>query len=211
MALSNPVTLTIIAATVISSLAAFNNYNLFNRWKFNAYAVKHERQLWRFLTYGFIHADYPHLFINMIVLWSFGDFVEQAYRVLFPGNWLVLFLILYFVGMIISTLFSFIRHRDNPAYNAVGASGAVSAITFASILMDPTGGVYLFFIPIPIPAVVFGLLYLVYSYVMARKAKDNIGHDAHFWGAIFGVVFTLACEPSLAINFWRQILLYLGM
>jgi len=193
MALSNPVTLTIIAATVISSLAAFNNYNLFNRWKFNAYAVKHERQLWRFLTYGFIHADYPHLFINMIVLWSFGDFVEQAYSVLFPGNWLVLFLILYFAGMIISTLFSFIKHRDNPAYNAVGASGAVSAITFASILMDPTGGVYLFFIPITIPAVVFGLPYLVHLYVMARKAKDNIGHDAHFWGAIFGVVFTLAC------------------
>lgn len=147
----------------------------------------------------------------MLVLYSFGDVVEQYFHYYFPTTWIFLYLILYVAGIIISTLFSYFRYKNNPAYNAVGASGAVSAVLFASILFYPTGKIYMFFIPIPIPAFIFGALYLLYSYIMARRNRDNIGHDAHFWGAVFGIAFTIICRPSVALEFWRQIQMYIGI
>jgi membrane associated rhomboid family serine protease len=114
-------------------------------------------------------------------------------------------MLLYVGGIMFSVLFDFGRHKNDIGYNAVGASGAVSAIVFASILLYPAGGVYLFFIPIEIPSPVFGILYLIYSVYMGRRGGDNIGHDAHFWGAIFGIVFTLALKPQLALDFVNEI------
>jgi membrane associated rhomboid family serine protease len=195
----------IIVITSLISLYAFYNAEIFDRLKFNAYAIKHRNQGWRFFTYGLVHANWPHLLINMFVLYSFGKVVAQSYHFLFGTKGYLFFLLLYVGGILFSVLFDFGKQKDNPGYNAVGASGAVSAIVFASILLYPSGSLYLFPIPFPIPSVVFGILYLVYTAYMARRGTDNIGHNAHFWGAIYGLAFTLVLKPGLAGMFWEQL------
>ncbi|HSG67202.1 MAG TPA: rhomboid family intramembrane serine protease, partial [Bacteroidales bacterium] len=139
--------------------------------------MKHERQWWRFFTYGLVHAGWAHLAINMFVLWSFGRLVFTFYGYHFGTIGFLYFLLLYVGGIMFSVLFDFGRHKNDQWYNAVGASGAVSAVVFASIILYPSGGIYLFFIPVEIPSPVFGILYLIYSAYMARRGKDNIGHD----------------------------------
>jgi len=198
--------LAVIIITSLISIFAFFNAELFERMKFNAYAIRHQGQGWRFLSYGLIHADWVHLFINMFVLYSFGKAVIEAYRYYFDLKGYLFYLLLYIGGIGFSVLFDYGKHKDDPNYNAVGASGAVSAVLFASILVFPTGSVYLFPIPFPLPSVVFGVIYLVYSAVMARRGTGNIGHNAHFWGAIFGLVFTIALKPLLAVSFLKQIM-----
>ena len=196
--------LAIIIVTVLISLWAFYNRELFDRFKFNAYAIKHYGQGWRFLSYGLIHADFIHLFINMFVLYSFGKVVTESYLYYFDSKGYLFYLLLYIGGIVFSVLFDFGKYKNDQYYNAVGASGAVSAVLFASILIYPTGKLYLFPIPFPLPSVVFGVIYLVYSAIMARRSHDNIGHNAHFWGAVFGIVFTVAIKPSLALSFLDQ-------
>jgi len=208
--LSNVMTLIIIGITVVTSLIGFSRRDFFDQWKFNPYSVKHNKQIWRFFTYAFIHADFLHLFINMLVLWSFGDVVEQAYAGIFGIRWILMYLLLYIGGIMLSVMFSFGKHKNNPGYNAVGASGAVSAVVFASILFVPTGSVYLFFIPIGIPAFIFGLLYLLYSWFAARRGRGRIGHDAHFWGAVYGIAFTLVSKPRVALFFWDEVSRFFG-
>jgi membrane associated rhomboid family serine protease len=195
----------IIIITCIISLYAFYNRGVIEKFQFNAYAIKHHGQGWRFLSYGLIHADFIHLFVNMFVLYSFGKVVIEAYQFYFDAKGYFFYILLYIGGIIFSVLFDFGKHKDDMYYNAVGASGAVSAVLFASILIYPTGSLYLFPIPFPLPSVVFGLFYLVYSAVMARRAHDNIGHNAHFWGAIFGLIFTIALKPVLFMSFIQQI------
>jgi membrane associated rhomboid family serine protease len=197
--------LTIIAVTCLVSVMAFRNPVLMNRLQFNAYAIKHQKQAYRFFSYGLVHAGIAHLAINMFVLWSFGRIVYDIYLYLFGNLGILYFLILYIGGIMFSVLFDFGRHKNDEWYNAVGASGAVSAVVFASIILYPAGGVYLFFIPIEIPSPVFGILYLVYSASMARRGRDNIGHDAHFWGAIYGVVLTIAFKPELFLSFMNEV------
>ena len=198
--------LAIIIITVIISIYALYNQEVFGKLKFNAYAIRHHGQGWRFFTYGLIHADWMHLFINMFVLYSFGKAVIDAYHFYFDVKGYMFYLLLYVGGIVFSVLFDFGKHKDDMYYNAVGASGAVSAVLFASILLYPTGTVMLFPIPFPLPSVLFGAFYLIYSAVMARRAKDNIGHNAHFWGAVFGIVFTVAIKPNLAISFYKQVM-----
>jgi membrane associated rhomboid family serine protease len=197
--------LSVIIITALISIYAFFNTAFFDRMKFNAYAIRHHGQGWRFFTYGLIHADWVHLFINMFVLYSFGKAVIDAYHYYFDVKGYMFYLLLYIGGIVFSVLFDYGKHKNDAHYNAVGASGAVSAVLFASILVYPTGSVYLFPIPFPLPSVVFGVIYLVYSAVMARRASDNIGHNAHFWGAVFGIIFTIALKPILAVSFWNQI------
>jgi membrane associated rhomboid family serine protease len=196
----------IIALTSIISIYAFYNHEVFGRLTFNAYAIKHHGQGWRFFSYGLIHADWMHLFINMFVLYSFGKAVIDAYHFYFDVKGYMFYLLLYTGGIVFSVLFDYGKHKDDVNYNAVGASGAVSAVLFASILLYPTGSVYVFPIPFPLPSVVFGVLYLVYSAVMARRGIGNIGHNAHFWGAVFGIAFTIALKPFIAVEFWQQIM-----
>jgi membrane associated rhomboid family serine protease len=198
--------LVIIIITALISIYAFINHEIFDRFKFNAYAIRHHGQGWRFFTYGLIHADWVHLFINMFVLYSFGKAVTDAYHFYFDVKGYLYYLLLYVGGIVFSVLFDFGKHKDDMHYNAVGASGAVSAVLFASILIYPTGSVYLFPIPFPVPSVIFGFIYLVYSAVMAKRATDNIGHNAHFWGAIFGIAFTIAVKPVLVVSFWKQLM-----
>ncbi|MDO9512535.1 MAG: rhomboid family intramembrane serine protease [Bacteroidales bacterium] len=198
-------TLIIIALTSIISLLAFSQRDLFARLQFNAYLIKNSNQSWRFLSYGLIHADWVHLMVNMFVLYSFGQIVEAHYQILFETKGLFYFGLLYIGSLGMSVVPAYGKNKENIHYNAVGASGAVSAIVFTSILFQPLSKIYFFFIPIGIPAIIFGILYLWYSWYMSKKNIDNIGHDAHFWGAIFGIVFTIAIKPSIILYFFNQI------
>lgn len=194
--------LLIIAATVIASFTAFNKPILFEKLKFNAYAIRYGKDYHRFLSHGLIHVNLVHLLVNMFILYSFGRNVEPAFQSLFgtlQGSGAYAFM--YIAAIAFSTLVSYGRHKNNPSYNAVGASGAVSAVVFASILMHPQGSIMFIFLPIPIPSPVFGVLYLVYSAYMARRAQDNIGHDAHFYGALFGFLFPILLQPWLFTRF----------
>jgi membrane associated rhomboid family serine protease len=199
------VTYIIIAVTVLISILGFNNVELFDRFKFNAYDVKHSNHWYRFFTYGFLHAGYVHLIVNMFVLYSFGSVIETFFPHYFPSKHVFYYLLLYMGGLILSVIPAFGKHKNDVFYNAVGASGAISAVIFSSIILFPTGKIFLFFIPIPIPAPVFGIFYVVYEVYMSRNAKDNIGHDAHLWGAIFGIIYTIALKPSLVMIFLQQL------
>lgn len=199
------VTYLIIIISVITSLAAFNRPDLFDKLKFNAYSINKNREWYRFFTYGLIHADYMHLFINMFVLFSFGGVVENIFHSFFNSQASLFYILLYVGGIAFSSLFDFGKYKNNSYYNAVGASGAVSAILFSSIILYPQGKIFLFFIPIGIPAPIFGILYLAYSAYMAKKGTDNVGHSAHFWGAIYGIAFTIALKPSLVISFFNNL------
>ena len=199
------ITIAIIAVTVLVSIVGFNNENLFNKCKFNPYDVKHSGQWYRFFTYGFLHAGWIHLFINMFVFYSFGRMVEKAFRYYFDTKYILYFLLLYIGALLLSVIPTFGKHKNDVFYSAVGASGAVSAIVFSSIIIEPMNKIYLFFIPIGIPAILFGFLYIAYEYWMSRRAKDNIGHDAHLWGAVFGLIFTIAMKPVIFLFFLNKL------
>lgn len=198
-------TIAIIIITSLISVAAFYRADIFDKLKFNPYLTSEKKQLWRLISYGFVHADWIHLGVNMFVLFSFGRLVSAYFELVFPGKAMFYFLILYFGGLLISAAPAYGRHKENPYYNSVGASGAVSAIVFSSIVFDPMNRIYLMFIPIGIPAIIFGVLYLVYSAYMDKKAKDNIGHDAHFWGGIYGFALTIILQPKLFSHFLFEI------
>ncbi len=195
-----------IIVTVIVSLLAMSNAELFQKLSFSPWLIYQKKQNWRFITHGLIHAGWAHLAINMLVLYSFGRHVEEAYRNLFgSGKGQLLYLLLYVGGILFSTLYDFGRYKTNPYYQSVGASGAVSAVLFTSILIAPTSRLFVFPIPFPIPAYIFGGLYLVYSIYMNKKGQDNIGHIAHFMGALFGLIYTITLKPSLLTHFFNQI------
>jgi membrane associated rhomboid family serine protease len=188
----NIVTITIILGCSVFSVLAFNNPQVFDKYMFSAYAIKHHGQRYRFLSHAFIHADYAHLILNMFVLYMVGTQVEIGYRILF-GKFSTLFYILLYTGSIYgASIFEYFRHKDNPTYSSVGASGAVNAVLFSFILMFPNNNISLMFFPPQwgIPGWIFGLLFLAYSFYMNKRNSDNIGHGAHAWGAIFGFLFT---------------------
>lgn len=198
-------TIFFILITVLVSIYAFTKRKVFEGLKFNAYAIHHEKQWYRFFSYGLIHADWVHLLINMYVLWSFGEIVELLMKYHFGTKGYLYYGLLYIGGIAFSTLYDYGKHKDNAYYNAVGASGAVSAVVFSSIILYPAGKIYLVFIQIGIPSVILGILYLVYSAYMARRGSDNIGHNAHFWGAVYGAVFTIILKPSLFVELINNI------
>jgi membrane associated rhomboid family serine protease len=202
------ISIIIIILTVAVSVIAFSNATLFDRLKFNAFFIKNSNEWYRSLTYGLIHADWMHLIINMYVLYSFGSVVEYFFGFMFVEKANFYFVLMYVSALAVSVLPDLRKHRDNPYYNAVGASGAVSAIVFASILFYPVGEIYLFFIPIGIPAFIFGGIYLGYSIYMAKRQRDNIGHMAHFTGAVFGFLFPILFKPDLVYLFVNQIVGY---
>ena len=200
------ITYIIIAVTVIVSFLSFSNRSLFDKLLFDPYRIFHQRQYYRFLTHGLVHADWMHLGINMFVLLSFGRMVEDVFMGIFGnGKGMYFYLLLYIGGLLLSSTPSFGKHKNNAWYTAVGASGAVSAIVFASILISPLSGIRFIFIPFDIPAFIFGLLYLGYSAYMAKRGQDNIGHDAHFYGALFGLLFPILLKPGLLTGFVNQI------
>jgi membrane associated rhomboid family serine protease len=194
-----PVTLILLAATVIASLSAFNNSNMMSDWVFNPVRVNRNRQYYRFFTSGFIHADQLHLIFNMLSLFLFGPFVEAGFVGIFgKAQGHLLYLIMYLAALPLCLLPTYNKNKNNPYYLGLGASGAVSAVVFAGLLLTPTIRVGLFVIPPIIPGFIFGPLYLVVSAIMEKQAKDNINHSAHIWGAIFGLVFVIVTAYAIA-------------
>ncbi|MGJ8593764.1 MAG: rhomboid family intramembrane serine protease [Aquaticitalea sp.] len=183
------VTIVIIAANIMISYKGFNDYGFFERYKFNVGAVRRGEQV-RIFSSGFLHVDMAHLLFNMITLYFFADIV-----VVDMGN--LNFIIVYLISLILGNLLSLYFHQNEYQYSAVGASGAVTGILYAAILLRPEMELFMFFIPIPIPAYIFGIGYLMYSIYGMKKRIGNIGHDAHFGGAIGGFVVTLILTPSL--------------
>jgi membrane associated rhomboid family serine protease len=153
------------------------------------------------LTYGAVHGGWGHLVFNMLTLYFFGPLVERYFQAMSGAAGPVLFAVLYVTALAVSSAGDLVKYRNDWNYNAVGASGAVSAVLFASVFFEPTMGIYFYFIPIPIPGFIFAPLYLIYCQWMARRNMDNIGHTAHFWGAVYGFIFPLIIKPSLFYHF----------
>ena len=195
-------TVTLILITIISltSVFAFYQPNIMAQMQFSAFQVYHRNQYYRLVTHAFIHANWEHLIVNMIVLLSFGNLVERYFRGYFGDQGVYYYLLLFFGSVIFSSLWSLYKQKNNYYYNAVGASGAVSAVLFAAIFFDPWSSIYFFGI-LPIPGIIFGGLYLYYSWYMSRKNIDNIGHDAHFLGAVFGFCLPIIISPALFMEF----------
>lgn len=201
------VTYAIIAVTVITSLRAFSDARLQHRMLFNPYIISREKDYLRFLTAGFIHADWLHLLVNMYVLYAFGELVEFKFNAAFGRFGGLAYLALYTIGIVASHTITYFRHRDDAYYNSLGASGAVSAVLFSAILFVPTQKIYFLFLPgLGIPAWIFGLLYLFYCQYMSKRSADRINHDAHFAGAVFGLLFTGLLQPHLFTAFIQQVL-----
>lgn len=198
-------TLYIIILTVAISLAALSNPDLMRKLIFNPYMANEKKEYWRFLTSGFIHADFIHLAINMLVLYSFGQAVEYYFGELFEEKSSFFFIALYIVSIVFSHLPTYVKHKSNYLYNSLGASGAVSAILFTAILFNPWGKIY-FWGLLGIPGIILGPLYLFYEYKMSKKASDGVNHDAHFWGALAGIVFTIGLKPSIIVDFIDRLL-----
>jgi membrane associated rhomboid family serine protease len=202
------VTYIIIGLNLIASVYAWNNTEKLYSWMLNPYAVVHRKQYYRLITSGFIHNDWVHLIFNMITLYFFGSNMEYIFTYLYGGTGTFYYLILYFMGMLIADIPTIIKYRDQPNYNSLGASGAVSAALFASIIFDPTNKVCIFIPVFCIPGFIFGILYLLYTYYQGRRMADNINHDAHLYGALFGILFSVILRPSVVPNFFDQIFNY---
>lgn len=199
----------IIALTVLISWQSWERYGWMERMQFNAVAVWHHKQFYRLLSHAFVHADWMHLLFNMVSLYYMGRAVEGVFRDenLFGPQWGGLMYVFFYLSAgVLASVYSLFKHKNHEWYNAVGASGAISAITFAFILIAPTATLSIFF-AIPMPAWLFGLLYLVVSYFLARRGTGNIGHDAHFWGGVYGFCFLLLFYPFLFPRFLGLLML----
>ncbi|MBL7692665.1 MAG: rhomboid family intramembrane serine protease [Flavipsychrobacter sp.] len=191
-------TLITVIITVAISIAAFNNENLINKLILWPRYMNDPQEYYRLLTAGFIHADWNHLIFNMVSLYFIGSSAES---ILGMG-----FLTLYLTGIIISSLPSFLKHRNNSYYRSLGASGGVAAIMFFFIYFAPWSKLYIIFLPIGIPAILFGILYLVYEAYMAKKGGGTMNHDAHFWGAVYGLIYALVIDPTHGKLFLNAVL-----
>ncbi|WP_375586976.1 rhomboid family intramembrane serine protease [Flagellimonas aurea] len=185
-------TIAIMAANVLVSLRGFNNNIFFDRYKFSISAIQ-AGQKERMLTSGFLHVDISHLFLNMFTLYFFAPVVISWF-----GS--IKFLIIYLVSLIAGSLLALVFHKDEPYYSAVGASGAVMGVLYAAILLNPDMQLGIMFIPIPLPAYVLGIAYLLYSIWGMKSRMGNIGHTAHFGGAIGGYATTLLFMPGLFVT-----------
>lgn len=196
-----PATLIIIAVTCVISFIGFSNPRLIDRLILWPPAIRRGQEYWRLLTCGLIHADVPHLAFNMITLYFFGGLMERFYESRVGALGFVLF---YAGGLVVSCLPSWWQHRNDANYRSLGASGAVSAVLFAFILLQPWSMIFVFFIPMP--AIIYAVLYLGYTIYMDRQRSDRINHSAHLWGAIYGVVVTVMVEPRVLGVFLQRLM-----
>jgi membrane associated rhomboid family serine protease len=190
------ITILIIIATVLVSYLGFQNHEVIEKCKNYPYAEAQKGEYFRMLTGGFLHGDWVHCGVNMFVLWSFGSLVERYFSLYF-GLGATLYLVFYLVAIVAADIPGYFKHQNNPYFSSVGASGAVSAITFASILFSPTSQILIYGI-LPVPAWVFGGVYLAYTSWAERNKSDNIDHSAHFGGAVFGFLAPIVLD--FAIN-----------
>ncbi|MDR2909772.1 MAG: rhomboid family intramembrane serine protease [Bacteroidales bacterium] len=198
----------IIGITTLVSYIAFQNTGLMEKLRFNAAKIIQDKEYYRLVTHAFIHANWSHLTVNMLVLYFFGPVIENYLNYNFGIKANLFYIFLYFGGILISNIQSLIKHRNNYYYNAVGASGAVSAVLFAFIFFDPLQKILVFFV-LPIPGILFAVIYLIYSYQMSKRDNDNIAHEAHLLGALFGFIFPVLLKPSLFETFIDKLLTFL--
>ena len=194
------VTLAIIAVTVLVSWRAFGDRRLLERLLLWPPAVERQHQYDRLVTHGFVHADWQHLLFNMITLYFFGSHVERLFA---PYIGAVGFALFYLSAILVAMLPTWLRHRHDASYRSLGASGAVSAVLFAFILVQPWALIFVFFIPVP--AIVYAVLYVGYSIWMDRRGGDNVNHSAHLWGAGYGLLFTVLMEPRVVEVFLARL------
>ena len=202
------ITVVIIILTAITSFYGINNAVFLERWMFTPYKIKRNKEWDRFVTSGFIHKDYVHLLFNMFTLYFFGGVVEQTMQYKFgatTGG--LIFILFYVLGIIISDLPTYLKNQDNSYYRALGASGGTAATVFASIIILPLADICLFGI-VCLPGFILGILFLIYSAVQAKKDSDGINHDAHFYGAVFGIIVMLIIFPQSGANFIQEIKSY---
>ena len=199
------ITVLIIAVTCIISFVAFSNHPLLENLLFYPYRMWRNKEWHRLISNGFVHADTSHLLFNMFALFSFGAYIEDSFESIFHVKGRVLYVLMYFGAIATADLWNLFTQKNNPDYRSLGASGGVSAVVFSFILLNPFGKLYLFFIPIGIPAFVFGPLYLLYCAYAAKRGGDNIGHTAHFTGSVFGFIFPILFEPRLFLRFVNQL------
>jgi membrane associated rhomboid family serine protease len=197
-------TIILIIITVALSIYGWNHANIQQKWMFNPFAAYHNKEYYRFLSSGFIHSNTMHLLFNMIALFFFGDVLERIYVNHFGTLGLVFYLITYLLGIIVANLKTFFKFKDASYYNSLGASGGVASILFASIIYRPTSSICLYF-AICFPAFILGAFYLIYSYYSGYRTGDKVNHDAHLYGALFGIIFTILIRPAVVLEFFERI------
>lgn len=185
------VTLVIIIVTVLISVFAFTSQKVKEDLIFYPAGITEKNQYYRFITYGFIHADIPHLFFNMYAFYLFGGACEDSFISIFGDAGKTFYLLMYATALIACVIPDFITYKNNYHYRSLGASGAVSAVVFAYILFNPLQGIGLLFIPIFIPGFLFGILFIIISYLLGKKGGTAVNHSAHIWGALFGIAFII--------------------
>lgn len=194
----------IIGLTSVVSLMSFNKPQIMNRFMFNPYAINHNNEYYRFLTSGLLHGSIGHLALNMLTMYFFGGIVEMYFSYIFGASGAYYFVALYTLGVIVADIPTYFKQRNNPSYNALGASGGVASVLFVSIVLQPMQKICLYFF-ICLPGVILGIGYLIYSYFSGKKANDHINHDAHLYGALFGLVYCVVMVPHAIPNFIDQI------
>lgn len=199
------VTLLIIMFTALVSYQGFNNYHLIDRWKHSPYRESRQKEWYRLLTSGFVHADWVHLLVNMYVLWGFGRQIEmQIISWYNPSTGRLLFLLIYLAIIILANMPTTFRQMNNPGFASIGASGAVSGLLFMYILLDPWATFGLMFI-IPMPAVILGVGYLIYSSWAANRGHGRIDHSAHFAGALAGMALFIMIHHEVLNIFLKRL------
>ena len=188
----NAFLIVIIAANILFSYKGFNDLSFFRKYEFHIGSIRSGEQI-RMLSSGFLHANWGHLFFNMFTLYMFAPVVIS-----YLGGFM--FVLIYAVSLVCGSLLTLVFHNNDYNYRAIGASGAVTGILYSAILLEPEMSLYLFFIPIPIPAYVFGIGYLLYSIYGMKAQNDNIGHTAHFGGAVGGYLFTISKVPTMLVD-----------
>ena len=191
--------LIIFASTLVVSLVGFSARGVIERNLFRPYWLVPKRQYWTIISSGFVHADLSHLLFNGLTFWFFAFPLQRAIG---PGR----FAALYFIGLLLSNTGTYFKHRRDPEYASLGASGAILAVLFAAIVYFPRNSIRMLPIPIPIPAPLFVVLYLAFTFYSARQARGRINHDAHFDGALAGLVFVAITDPSAWSRAWHLVM-----
>ena len=197
------ITLIFVIITCLVSISAFSQQKMIDDLIFYPPAISKRQQFYRFISHGFIHADAMHLAFNMIALYSFGEGLETVFgfSCVFGNMGRLFYLLLYFSALVVASLPDYFKYKDSYHFRSLGASGAVSAVVFALIVFFPQSPIGLIFLPIRIPGYIFAIIYLGVTVYLDRRGGSHINHSAHFWGAAYGIVFTLVFCKLFASNF----------
>lgn len=198
------ITLVLIGVTVAISFYAFRKPDLFGRLMMSPHRISTHHQYYRFISSGFIHKDHTHLLWNMFAFYFFGTAVETAFRMLFGEGGIYYFLFLYLSAIVVSDIPTYFKQKNNSGYHALGASGGVGAVIFVFIILQPLQSICLYF-ALCMPGFVFGAGYMAYTYYQGKKANDHVNHDAHLYGALYGLVFCMLIYPASVPHFYEQV------